>query len=165
LISLALRLIGSSKGCVARWDRTRLDWTPATHSRSHAIIRVRFSAQDCTPRPNRSLCPQAKTNPRTLTLLPKEQHIARHIAQQQQSTPEFGQRYARRAGIEGTLSQGVWAFDLRRTRYLGLAKTHLQNVAIATAINLTRLAAYFSLTPKAQTRVSNFTALASFSSG
>jgi transposase len=142
-----------------------ISWTPATHSRGHEIIRVSFSTQDCTPCPKRSLCTQAKLNPRKLTLLPQEQHIARHIAQQQQSTQPFSQRYARRAGIEGTLSQGVRAFDLRRTRYLGLAKTHLQNVAIATAMNLTRLAAYFNLIPKAQTRVSNFAALASFSSG
>ena len=28
-------------------------------------------------------------------------------------------------GIEGTISQGVRRFDLRRTRYLGLEKTHL----------------------------------------
>ena len=40
-------------------------------------------------------------------------------------------QYAQRAGIEGTLSQGVRAFGLRRTRYWGVAKTHLQHVAIA----------------------------------
>lgn len=142
-----------------------ISWTPDTHSRGHDIIRVSFSARDCTTCPSRSLCTQAKIKPRTLNLLPEAQHIARQSAQQQQTTPEFKQRYARRAGIEGTLSQGVRAFDLRRTRYLGLAKTHLQNVAIATAMNFTRLAAHFNLIPKAQTRVSNFAALAPFFSG
>jgi transposase len=140
-------------------------WTPTTHSRGHPIIRVSFSARHCTPCPSRHLCTQAKANPRILHLLPEAQHLARSVAQQQQTTPAFKQRYARRAGIEGTLSQAVRAFDLRRTRYLGLAKTHLQNVAIATAINLTRLAAYFNLIPKAQTRVSHFAALSSFFSG
>jgi hypothetical protein len=66
--------------------------------------------------------------------------------------------YARRAGIEGTISQTVRAFDLRRTRYIGQAKTHLQNIAIATATNFTRLAAFLKGIPKAQTRVSSFAA-------
>jgi len=33
---------------------------------------------------------------------------------------EFKERYAKRSGIEGTISQGVRAFDLRVSRYLGL---------------------------------------------
>jgi Transposase DDE domain len=68
--------------------------------------------------------------------------------------------YAKRAGIEGTLSQGVRAFGLRRSRYIGLGKTHLQQVAIAAAMNLDRLAAWFVDRPRAQTRVSRFAALA-----
>ncbi|MBO0349947.1 hypothetical protein J0895_12645, partial [Phormidium pseudopriestleyi FRX01] len=31
------------------------------------------------------------------------------------------------------------AFDLRRSRYAGLALTHLQHIAIATAMNVSRL--------------------------
>lgn len=38
------------------------------------------------------------------------------------------------------ISLGVRTFDLRRARYLGLAKTHLQHVLVACAIILTRLA-------------------------
>ena len=68
--------------------------------------------------------------------------------------------YAKRAGIEGTLSQRVMTFGIRRSRYIGLAKTHLQQVAIATAMNLDRLAAWFGDRPRAQTRVSRFAALA-----
>ena len=68
--------------------------------------------------------------------------------------------YAKRAGIEGTLSQGVRAFGLRRSRYVGLAKTHLQQVATAAAMNLERLGAWFVDRPRAQTRVSRFAALA-----
>jgi transposase len=47
--------------------------------------------------------------------------------------------YARRAGIEGTISQGVRTFDLRRSRYIGLAKTHLQHILISLAMNLVRI--------------------------
>jgi len=65
-----------------------------------------------------------------------------------------------RAGIEGTLSQGVRTFELRRSRYIGLAKTHVQHVATAAAINLARLADWFAGIPKAQTRQTKFAALA-----
>ena len=65
-----------------------------------------------------------------------------------------------RAGIESTLSQGVRAFGLRRARYRGLAKTHLQTVITAVALNLDRLAAWLDGRPLAPTRKSRFAALA-----
>ena len=46
--------------------------------------------------------------------------------------------YNKRAGIEGTFSQGIRSVGLRRSRYRGLSKTHLQNVAITCAMNLQR---------------------------
>jgi transposase len=49
---------------------------------------------------------------------------------------------------------------MRRTRYRGLDKTHLQHVAIATAINVDRLVAWFNGRPLAPTRLSRFAALA-----
>jgi len=54
------------------------------------------------------------------------------------TNPEFKENYARRAGVEGTISQAVGKFNMRRTRYFGLAKTHLQHIATACAINLSR---------------------------
>ena len=54
----------------------------------------------------------------------------------------------------------VRAFGLRRSRYRGLTKTHLQHVATAAAINLDRLAAWFRAVPRATTRTSRFAALA-----
>ena len=72
--------------------------------------------------------------------------------------PELGR--ALRAGIEGTLSQAVRAFGLRQARYRGLAKTRLQNIAIAAALNLDRISAWLSNRPLAPTRTSRFAALA-----
>ena len=72
---------------------------------------------------------------------------------------EGKEHYKRRAGIEGTLSQGVCGFGLRRSRYRGLAKTHLQNVAIGAAINIDRLVKWFNGIPIAKTRTSRFKAL------
>jgi IS5 family transposase len=62
--------------------------------------------------------------------------------------------------VEATLSQGVRAFGLRRARYRGLARTGLQHVATAAAINLDRIAAWFAGRPLAPTRTSRFAALA-----
>jgi transposase len=78
------------------------------------------------------------------TLNTQGYHEVLQAARQRQRTGEFQAQYAQRAGIEGTLSQGVRAFDLRRSRYIGLAKTHLQHILIATAINLVRIVAWLT---------------------
>ena len=65
------------------------------------------------------------------------------------ASDERRRQYAWRAGVEGTLSQGIRAFGLRRSRYRGLAKTHLQNLVIASAINLDRLVAWLDGRPRA----------------
>ena len=62
-------------------------------------------------------------------------------------------------GFFGTISQGVRVNDLRRSRYIGLAKTHLQHLATAAAINLSRLSNWFQGIPLAPTRTSRFAAL------
>lgn len=76
-----------------------------------------------------------------------------------QQTADFRARYALRAGIEGTLSQAVRAFDLRRARYVGLAKTRLQHILIATALTLVRLCAWFGEAQRAATRTTPFASL------
>lgn len=82
------------------------------------------------------------------------------VARQRQETAAFAADYTRRQGIEGTLSQGVRAFGLRRARYRGRAKTHLQHIGTAVAVNLRRLADWIDEMPRAQTRCSHFAALA-----
>jgi transposase len=95
-----------------------------------------------------------------LHLLPQPEYEALRTARAVHATPEGQQCYKRRAGIEGTLSQGVRAFELRQARYRGLAKTHLQNMAIAAAMNIDRLVNWLNEVPRAKTRVSRFAALA-----
>lgn len=124
------------------------------------VIQVRFSTTDCTGCTARSQCTRAKTSARVLTFKPKVQYEALQAARQRQKTPAFKERYKTRAGVEGTISQGTRAFGLRRSRYIGLAKTHLQHILIAAAINLTRAVAHSMGFSKAQTRVSHFAALA-----
>jgi transposase len=76
-----------------------------------------------------------------------------------QTTPELKRRYERRAGIEGTISQGTRAYGLRRSRYIGLARTHLQHILTAGAINLIRVARWKAEVPHAKTRTSRFAVL------
>ena len=92
---------------------------------------------------SRQLCRRAKPpNARMLHFSPRRPYEALRAAQARYASEEGCRQYACRAGVEGTISQDVRAFDMRRSRYRGLAKTHLQNLAIASAINLDRLIAW-----------------------
>jgi transposase len=76
-----------------------------------------------------------------------------------QQTEEFQLRYATRAGVEGVISQAVVALAMRRSRYRGLAKTHLQHVATAVAINIKRLGNWWDGIPFSITKSSQFALL------
>ncbi len=136
-------------------------WKRGRDRCGNEMIRVEFGRQDCLTCPSRANCTQAAHNPRQLSLRPQAIHEATRFARQRQTTQEFKERYAIRAGVEGTLSQGLRAFDLREARYIGSAKTHLQHLIIATAINLARLLDWVMQRPRTITRTSRFAALAS----
>jgi transposase len=135
-------------------------WMPGHDRHDHAVINIRFARSDCQACPMRERCTHSPAEPRMLTVRPQEQHEALQAARQRQTTPEFKAAYAARAGVEGTLSQGIRIGDLRRSRYIGLAKTHLHHLITATAINLLRVGAWLADLPRAQTRRSPFAALA-----
>ncbi len=117
-------------------------------------IDIKFSTRTCGPCPHRAQC--TRTTRRILTVRSEAKFRALLAARDHLTTPEFKKRYAARAGIEGTLSQAVRRCALRRARYVGLAKTHLQNVFSAVAINLVRLTNWLSGVPLAGTRRSPF---------
>jgi transposase len=122
-------------------------------------IKVRFHKNDCQHCPKRTLCTKSK-NSRELSFSPREKYLALQEVRKIQNTEAFKERYNQRAGIEGTISQAVYALGMRRCRYRGLAKTHLQHVLTACAINLKRVVDWFSEKPRSQTRKSRFAALA-----
>jgi transposase len=84
-----------------------------------------------------------------------------HAARQRELADDFKTTYKRRAGVENTFSQGVRAFDMRRSRYRGQAKTHLQNVFTAIAINIVRALAWLAQPFYSPPYVSPFAALSS----
>ena len=99
-----------------------------------------FHVEDCRPCPLRARCTRAENVGRTLTVYPETEYKAQESARARQRTDEFKELYGNRAGIEGTISQGVRCMGLRQTRYVGLMRTHLQHVATAAAINMERIA-------------------------
>jgi transposase len=91
---------------------------------------------------------------------PQAQHEALQETRHRQATTEWKAAYDRRAGIEGTVSEGVRAYGLRRCRYRGLAKTRLQHLLTAAAMNWVRMAHWIEGKSHAPTRMSRFSALA-----
>jgi len=138
--------------------KTSDPWTFKPHRRFHELIRIKFKAVDCKTCPVRQLC--TKHHRRTLSF--HEEKIFKAVQQRklEQHTVEFRQRYGKRAGIEGTISQGVFALGMRRTRYRGLAKTHLQFVLTAVAMNVTRVLNWLNAIPQKTTQPTRFGRLA-----
>ncbi|MBV9603215.1 MAG: IS1182 family transposase [Chloroflexi bacterium] len=136
-----------------------ISWLPHTYPKNGMTWEARFARKDCTPCPLRSRCTRAKLEPRIVGLQTRDHFEALQAARRWQRTDEFRQRYAARAGVEATHAQAVRRSGLRRTRYIGLAKTHVQHVATAAAVNVLRLAAWCAGTPFATTRCSHFSAL------
>jgi DDE family transposase len=133
-------------------------WTPIQDPERVEVV---FARTTCAACPCRADCTRSQTSGRVLHLRPQEAQEALLARRQEQETPAFRQLYAMRAGIEGTLSQGVRGMGLRQARYLGLQKTHLQHTLTAVAINVVRIDAFLTDTPQGQTRRSAFSALAS----
>lgn len=129
-------------------------WTPAHDGKGHPVIKVKFAQSDCQVCPGQASC--TGYTRRTLTLQPPERMQALLAARKRESTDAFKEAYRHRAGIEGTHSQGTRTMGLRRSRYIGLPKTHLGHVAIAAAINLAQLMSWLCGETPAQTRTSPF---------
>ena len=147
--------------CVVRCPEGKdsTSWTSREDKRGR-YVKVRFSPSDCRACPSRTRCTKAQGVGRQLALPLRPEHEALMAARARQDSEAGRRLYALRAGIEGTLSQAVRAFGLRQARYRGLAKTRLQNIAIAAALNLDRISAWLSNRPLAPTRTSRFAALA-----
>jgi hypothetical protein len=112
-------------------------------------VKVRFAPSVCGSRRGRQLM-----------LHPQAEQEALAAARAHHASRRGRRAYAIRSGIEGTVSQAVQALNLRRARYRGLAKTHVQAVATAAALNAARLSAWLAGRPLAPTRTSHFARLA-----
>lgn len=135
-----------------------IKWAPKKEHRGGRILtNAIFSMHDCRPCPMNHLCVrQPGKQARHVAFRPREQYEVLQEMRAQQKTPEWRARYSKRGGIEGTMSHGVHSSGMRRSRYRGLRKCHLQSLSIAAAVNLQRLDSWFSEVPRSKTRRSRF---------
>jgi transposase len=150
---------GEARRVTCPEGRTSTVWEPGQDRGGNEVIPTEFARRECLACPSRPRCTRAPTEGREMTLRPREWHEALQAARRQRETTEWEAEYAVRAGVEGTRSQGVRGFGLRRCRYVGLAKAHLQHVATAAAIHVYRISDWLGGVPRSATRTSRFVRL------
>ena len=120
-------------------NRWSAGWPPATPT-----IVITFSKADFGPCPVRELCTTSASQRRQLTVHPRQVHQAQLAARAAADTKDFQARYALRAGVEGTVRQGVAVTGMRHARYRGLDRTRMEHTYAAAALNLIRLDAWWN---------------------
>lgn len=135
-------------------------WTSNAKTPKEYAFVVHWAKRHCRDCAYRSHCTKrGNEQPRELLLKSQAEETALQTARQRQSTAAFAAEYAVRAGVESAHAQGIRRCDLRHARYRGLAKTKLQHVLTAAALNLVRVSAWLADTPRAATRRSPFARL------
>jgi transposase len=151
------------------WDReqvtcpqgkTSVTWRTGRDEAGMPRMRAAFSRTDCRLCEAKAMCTRARDGRRTVYFHPRPEYEALRTARARMDDPAWQERYRVRAGVEGTLSQGVRAFGMRQSRYIGLAKTSLQQVCTAVGMNALRVVQWLGGTPRAKTRVTRFSTLA-----
>lgn len=140
--------------------RASVSWRAIRAADGSPRIHAQFSRADCGVCPAKSVCTSATSARRYVHFHLREEYEALNAARARMTDPAWLERYRRRAGVEGTISQGVRSFGMRRSRYTGLAKTGLQQVCTAVAMNVSRIVHWLNGQPRARTRVTRFAALA-----
>lgn len=116
-------------------------WKEFESGKHQGEIQISFG-QQCQVCPQRDKCTGNKAG-RTLRL---HRHYKLLKARREESkTASFKSSMKRRPPVAGTLSEMVRSHGLRRSRYRGILKTHLQDLMIGTAVNLKRLIKSLSL--------------------
>jgi transposase len=121
-------------------------WSLCTQHGKPMVV-VKFSKASCTSCPVRERCTTSRRSGRQLSLHPRALTEALRHSRAEQKTRDWRAGYALRSGVEGTIAQAVAVTETRRARYRGLAKTHLEHVFAAVALNLIRLDAWWHGNP------------------
>lgn len=133
-------------------------WTTTTGEDGRPEVQIAFPPAVCQACAVRANCTRSTTGGRTLKL--SAAHEVLQLARQTQRTAAFQQEYARRVGIEGTISALVRTQGAGRARYHGLGKTQVQNLLTAIAVNLHRAARWLLGDRPGTTRPPGLTCLA-----
>lgn len=100
------------------------------------IYRMEWNQDVCQACPLRGSCLGERQTHRTIEV--GQWHTLLQARRREMQTEAFKKDMHHRNGIEGTQSELVRAYGLRRARYRGLAKVRLQNYFIGAACNLRR---------------------------
>ena len=131
-------------------------WIPVVDDK-RTVFRVAFPKSACRACSARDQC--TRSVKRHLTFPEQAVFEKREQRRMEQKEKAFHEQYRIRSGIEGTMSEGAFVRGMRRARYRGLDKTHLQHVLTATAMNLTRAMNWLTKPAKSKTRTTRFARL------
>ncbi|MGW4126010.1 transposase [Nocardia sp. NPDC004711] len=114
---------------------------PTSSPTAAPLIVARFTKTQCQPCPARNQCTTSRDSARNVGFPPRELLDLHVRTRDEQQSPAWRQRYAVRSGIEGTVCEFANGHGMRRCRYRGQAKAHVQHVLTAIAVNIERLSA------------------------
>jgi transposase len=138
--------------------QTSRDWGHIPDRHGKPSLRVRFPLRLCRCCPLQAQCTPIAA--KVLILRPDEASSnALKLARSRKVSPELRKRYAKRAGIEGTVAQAVRTCEMRRARYIGSKKLRLQAFFTATAMNILRAVQWLTGERPTSTPVSRFAKL------
>jgi transposase len=137
------------------WDRRvvtcptgkpSISWLRNTYPKNGVVWEARFSRQDCTPCPFRLHRTRAKVEPRIIRLQTREQHECCR-RRENSKPPKNSGRGTRRGPVSRAPTSKPSAGVGYIARSIGLAKTHLQHLLTATAVNLVRISEWWNGIP------------------
>ncbi|WP_255306557.1 IS1182 family transposase [Streptomyces sp. Wb2n-11] len=112
---------------------------PTSSPTAAPLIVARFTKSQCRPCPARTKCTTTADSARTVGFPPRELRDLQLRVRTEQQTPEWKTRYAVRSGVESTVNEFAHGHGMRRCRYRGQRKAHIQHVLTAIAVNIERL--------------------------
>ncbi|MEU8952638.1 transposase [Streptomyces sp. NPDC048489] len=133
---------------------------PTSSPTAAPLIVARFTKSQRLPCPARTQCTSTADNARTVGFPPRDLRDLQLRVRADQQTPEWKARYAVRSAVEGTVNEFAHGHGMRRCRYRGQRKAHIQHVLTAIAVNIERLSrltpAEEAPTPRRPTAFQNY---------
>ncbi|MET8038119.1 IS1182 family transposase [Streptomyces sp. NPDC005345] len=132
---------------------------PTSSPTAAPLIVAKFAKSQCHPCPARTHCTTSRASTRTVGFPPRELRDLQLRVRTEQQTSEWKTRYAVRSGVEGTVNEFAHGHGMRRCRYRGQGKAHIQHVLTAIAVNIERLSGLSpeeTPTPRRPTALQNY---------
>ncbi|MFE0515832.1 transposase [Streptomyces sp. NPDC058964] len=108
---------------------------PTSSPTTAPLIVARFTKAQCQPCPVRTRCTTSGDGARNVGFPPRELRDLQVRLRTEHQTPGWKARYAVRSGVKGIVTEFAHGHGMRRCRYRGQSKAHLQHVFTAIAVN------------------------------